>query len=65
MPDTSFCLPHCAVSGECEGPRGVKSGLKELCAVSNEASYQTDETVMDEMSLPFSRLCTLITIYRH
>lgn len=29
--------------------------------VSNEASYQTDETVMDEMCLPHSPLCTLIT----
>lgn len=30
VPDTSFCLPHCAVGAECGGPRGVKSGLKEL-----------------------------------
>lgn len=27
VPDTSFCLPHCAVDGKCEGPRGVKRAL--------------------------------------
>lgn len=31
VPDTSFGLPHCAVAAECEGPRGVESGLEELC----------------------------------
>ncbi len=36
-----------------------------FAAVSNEASYQTDETVMDEMSLPLSPLCTLITLFHH
>lgn len=30
VPNTSFCLPLRADSGECEGPRGVKS-LKQLC----------------------------------
>jgi len=38
---------------------------RSFAVVSNEASYQTDETVMDEMSLQLSPLCTLITIYHH
>lgn len=31
VPDTSFCLPHCSIGGECEKPKGVESGLKQLC----------------------------------
>lgn len=61
VPITSFCLPHCVFGGECRRPRREEWTQKSFTAVSNEASYQTDETVMDEMSLPHSPLCTLIT----
>lgn len=61
VPITSFCLPHSAFGGECRRPRCEEWTQKSFTAVSNEASFQTDETVMDEMSLPHSPLCTLIT----
>lgn len=61
VPITSFCLPHSAFGGECRRPRREEWTQKSFTAVSNEASYQTDETVIDEMSLPHSPLCTLIT----
>lgn len=59
VPIASFCLPHL----ECRRPRCEEWTQKSFAAVSNEASYQTDETGMDEMSLPHSPLCTLITTY--
>lgn len=61
VPITPFCLPHSAFGGECRRPWCEEWTQKSFTAVSNEASYQTDETVMDEMSLPHSPLCTLIT----
>lgn len=61
VPITSFCLPHFAFGGECRRPWCEEWTQKSFTAVSNEASYQTDETVMDEMSLPHTPLCTLIT----
>lgn len=56
VPITSFCLPHSAFGGECRRPRCEEWTQKSVSAVSNEASYQTDETVMDGMSLPHSPL---------
>lgn len=61
VPVTPFRLPHSAFGGECWRRRCEEWTLKSFSVVSNEASYQTDETVMDEMSLPYSPLCTLIT----
>lgn len=56
-----FFLPLSAFGGECRRPQCEEWTQKSFTAVSNEASYPTDETVMDEMSLPHSPLCTLIT----